>query len=67
MKLHPFEDQQLTAFEIHALVPVMSIDTVRRKLRSGITTRAGMMEDPTIAMRQGGKRSKKRNAGRFRI
>ena len=36
MKLHNFEGQQLTAPQIRALVPVISLCTVQRKLKAAV-------------------------------
>ena len=46
MKTHLFEGKQLTLTEIYALVPALSRQTIRCRLRDGYTNRIDMLAKP---------------------
>jgi hypothetical protein len=40
---HPFDGEMLTVFEIHARIPALSIETIRRRIKLGQTTSREML------------------------
>lgn len=61
-KRYAFEGKQRSMREIHALVPVLSTTTIRKRLGEGLTTRVEMLAvDPALKRSAG---AKKGNADR---
>lgn len=61
LPLYPYEGQQLRLYQICATVPCMSRQVVSELLKSGVTTKAGLLShDLSAAKRIGGLAAKRK-------